>query len=92
MVYINNMLRTQIYLPHSQIRALKDEAEKQKTSVSEVVRQAIDENLVKKEKPKKKFKNSGEWLEYVRKHVSFKGGPKDLASNIDKYLYGEDAI
>lgn len=86
------MLRTQIYLPYSQVKALKALAEKQKTSVSEVVRQAIDENVVRKDAPKKKFKNSGEWLEHYRKHTSFRGGPKDLAKNIDKYLYGKDAI
>lgn len=86
------MLRTQIYLPYSQIKALKEEAQKQNTSMSEIVRQVLDETLAKKEPKKKKFKNSGEWLEHYRKQTSFKGGSKDLAKNIDKYLYGEDAI
>lgn len=89
------MLRTQVYLPYSQVRALKEAAVKGNTSVSEIVRQSIHNTLNKKEKTKNGFKNSGEWLEYFAKQVqksSKVNPPKDLAKNLDKYMYGEDVI
>jgi len=43
---------------------------------------------VKKTKPK--FKNAGEWLLSMAKEAERKKwrGPKDLATNMDTYLYG----
>lgn len=87
------MLRTQIYLPESQVRALRKVAAKDNTSVSEVIRKAVDQQVIKKGKPSNmRFKNAGESLGFLAKEaerLKFKG-PKDLATNMDKYLYDKD--
>ncbi|OGK23643.1 hypothetical protein A3A46_02205 [Candidatus Roizmanbacteria bacterium RIFCSPLOWO2_01_FULL_37_13] len=90
------MIRTQIYLPENQTEKLKELAYKQHISVSEVVRRTIDEKIiktkpsVKQKKTIKKYKNAGEWLLSMARDAERRGfkGPKDLASNVDKYLYG----
>lgn len=90
------MIRTQIYLPENQIEKLKEIAYQQNLSVSEVIRRTVDENIIKKKKTSKvkktksKYKNAGEWLLSMAKEAEMKGfkGPRDLASNVDKYLYG----
>ena len=87
------MIRTQIYLPQQQHDRLKDLALKQRTSMSDVIRQIVDEKIatssqVANMKPKKL--NAGEWLLIQAKlaeKLDFRG-PSDLASNIDEYLYG----
>ncbi len=91
MVYINNMLRTQIYLPESQLKILKRKAADGNTSVSEIVRQAIDTTLLKKQ-GKKKFRNAGASLLAMARKAKKMGvkGPRDLATNMDKYLYDKD--
>lgn len=86
------MLRTQIYLPYAQVRALKEAAAEGNTSVSEVVRQSIDNTLIKKKKIREKYKNTGEWLLSLALDARKRGveGPHDLAKNMDKYLYDKD--
>lgn len=88
MVYIINMTRTQIYLPKSQRDMLAQEARKRNTTISAVVRMIIQEKLETK-KPKKTLPKKYSLLETARR-ISKLGekGPKDLASNVDKYLYG----
>lgn len=81
------MRRTQIYLQENQIRTLRTLAQKQRVSLSQVIRQKLDNELkrtVLRVKPKV---SAGEWLLEFAKECSFKG-PKDLAKNLDKYLYG----
>jgi len=90
------MIRTQIYLPENHIEKLKEIAYQQKLSVSEIVRRTIDEKIiktkqsVKRKKIVKKYKNAGGWLLSMARDAERKGfkGPKDLASSVDKYLYG----
>ncbi|HUC87583.1 MAG TPA: ribbon-helix-helix protein, CopG family [Candidatus Binatia bacterium] len=87
------MIRTQIYLPQQQHDRLKDLALKQRTSMSDVIRQIVDEKIVTSNqaastKPKKL--NTGEWLlvqARLAEKLDFRG-PSDLASNMDEYLYG----
>lgn len=89
------MIRTQIYLPENQIARLKQLAYQEDISVSEIIRRTIKEKFTLKIKKsrvtkKRKYKNAGEWLLSMAKEAERKGfkGPKDLASNVDKYLYG----
>jgi len=92
MVYILiHMIRTQIYLPQSQIRMLRAIAQKRQMSMSCVIRNLVDEGLVKKNtkgKAQKPMSTLFQVLEDIRK-MGFKG-PSDLAQNMDKYLYGGD--
>lgn len=90
MVYNNIMLRTQIYLPASQVKALKAVAAKENSSVSELVRGAVEYKLNgTKKKPKESV---GKWLQRLAEDAKKRGvkGPKDLATNMDKYLYDKD--
>ncbi len=85
------MLRTQIYLPARQLKTLKKLAAEEKSTVSGLIREALDEKLEAKT-PKNKEQNVGDWLlslaeEAKRNKVK---GPKDLAKNMDKYLYDKD--
>jgi hypothetical protein len=87
------MIRTQIYLPQQQHDRLKDFALRQRTSMSDVIRQIVEEKIVTSSqaastKPKKL--NAGEWLLIQAKlaeKLDFRG-PSDLASKVDEYLYG----
>ena len=85
------MLRTQIYLPERQLRILKKKAAEEDISVSELIRVKLEESLVRSDVQNlKKRENIGKWLNRVAKKVSFKGAPKDLAKNMDRYLYDKD--
>ena len=87
------MIRTQIYLPQQQHDRLKDLALKQRTSMSGVIRQIVDEKIDKSSQAasmKSKRLNAGEWLLIqvnLAQKLDFRG-PSDLASNVDEYLYG----
>ncbi|TSC97167.1 MAG: hypothetical protein Greene071421_553 [Parcubacteria group bacterium Greene0714_21] len=82
------MERTQIYFPKTQIKKLKELAYKKKTTVSELVRDAIDVQYAPQIKaaPRKKEETLVQLAERIRK-MGFKG-PRDLAANLDDYLYG----
>ena len=87
------MDRTQIYLSPKQLRSLKRRAFKENTSISSVIRALIDEELKTGEVGKDitTTKNPGSWLLDLSKEASNLKirGPKDLASGLDKYLYGK---
>lgn len=87
MMYDTFMDRTQIYLPHQTIVDFRQRAFEEGVSVSEIIRRTI----INCEPKKKLKKNAGEILLALarlgeRNKVK---APKDLASNIDKYLYGQ---
>lgn len=85
------MLRTQIYLPAEQLKLLKKISWEEESSMSETIRKIIEEKLVESGKVKHKVKNIGSWLLALAtkaKRMKIKG-PKDLASNLDFYLYGQ---
>ena len=85
------MLRTQIYFPEEQLRLLKKISWEEEISLSEVIRQLVEEKLVETEKKGKKTKNTGAWLLSLAdkaKKMKVKG-PKDLASKMNQYLYGQ---
>ncbi|MGB9706841.1 MAG: CopG family transcriptional regulator [Microgenomates group bacterium] len=78
------MLRTQIYLPedfHSQLGEL---AVKLNVSMAEVIRMILKNGLKKKEE----FLSPGNDL-WKLANLKIKGGPRDLAKNLDRYLYGK---
>ena len=81
------MDRTQIYLPKKQLNLLKKEALKRDTTVSYLVREAITKKYSAPVKPlkarRKTFREMAKEIEKLGAH-----GPKDLAENMDEYLYG----
>lgn len=80
------MIRTQVYLSKTDIDFLKDLARANKSTMSEELRKSLE--AVKHISKKKKAKlSSMEWLLKDLDKIKFEG-PKDLATNIDKYLYG----
>ena len=89
------MVRTQIYLPKSQLDLLKEKALEKGVTVSEMIRQIIDENINNTESTKK-YQNDGDFLlsiaEKSKKYKRDTNYPKDLSQNLDKYLYGDESI
>jgi len=85
------MLRTQIYLPAEQLRLLKRISWEEEVSLSEVIRELIEEKLVPAKEKDQGAKNVGSWLISLAnkaKKMEVRG-PKDLASKMDEYLYGQ---
>lgn len=82
------MLRTQIYLPQLYLRHLRQEAKKKNTTLSNTIRSLIEKDIRAKQPIKRQ--NAGTWLLSLAKEAERLKirGPKDLASNMDKYLYG----
>jgi hypothetical protein len=75
--------RTQMYLPEATLADLKRKAEREKTTVSEIVRLAISEHLTKE--TAKNWSEDPLWD--IIGAVDSKVG--DLAGHHDKYLYGK---
>lgn len=88
------MTRTQIYLPEADRQYFKHLAQAKGTTMSTEIRQALSEIRFKK-KPKRMSKqpeaNAGTWLlSLARKMEKIPTrAPKNLASNVDKYLYNK---
>jgi hypothetical protein len=87
------MIRTQIYLTQQQHNRVKALGLKRKTSISSVIREAIDEKTAKSFSAKRANQNlnAGEWLLSQvawaeKKEIK---GPADLSSKMDEYLYGQ---
>lgn len=79
------MIRTQIYLDKELHKDLTVLARKQQESMAKVARDILKEGL----KRRKSIDTSGK--EALKKIIAMKvtGGPKDLSSNLDYYLYGD---
>lgn len=84
------MNRTQIYLPKTQADALHNLARKQRISVSEVIRMIVREKLAKPRRfaGTRRPETLIEAAERINK-IAGKRAPRDLASRLDTYLYGE---
>lgn len=81
------MHRTQLYLPQTQWKSLKQEAHKSNSSISEVIRNLVSNFLTVKKISTKKT----ETLSQAAKRINLQfptAGPADLAVNVDHYLYG----
>ncbi|MBU1931656.1 hypothetical protein KJ965_03070 [Patescibacteria group bacterium] len=89
------MHRTQIYFPEEHLEILRQEAVKKGVSLARIIRSKVEAKTpaiktAKKRKTKKiKMTGAGLLLKMAKQaeKQGFKG-PKDLASNVDKYLYG----
>lgn len=75
------MIRTQIYLDKKQYEGIKIRAKVTGKSSAEVIRNLIDESLLDKNNKHLRHKLSD------LSKLNISGGPKDLASKIDVYLY-----
>lgn len=77
------MIRTQINLEEEQYRLLQLEAQRQKRSLSDVVREAVAKGLIMR---KKRYT-----LLDIAKHAAKgkKDIPNDISENHDEYLYGK---
>ena len=85
------MIRTQIYFSPRQIGSLKKKAFATRLSVSELIRRIVEKEISEAEEKKIGKRNVGSWLASIAleaKKMKVQG-PSDLASNIDKYLYGD---
>lgn len=86
------MIRTQIYLPEHLHEALKEKARKQRTTLAEIIRKAVekDSKLKQPRKQRSKLTTGGEFLLWLADRAEKEGweGPEDLSVNTDHYLYG----
>lgn len=82
------MKRTQIYFPKTQLDALRQLASERRETVSETIRTLLKPQLEKRPSlgEAKKHPTLFDVLNEVKKMNQ--SGPKDLAKNLDKYLYG----
>ncbi len=78
------MIRTQIYLPEEEHKAVIQIARHKKQPMAEVIRMFIKLGL----RQEKTVDRSG--IEVMKKiaNMKLKGGPTDLSVNHDYYLYG----
>lgn len=91
------MQRTQVYFPKEYLDYLKKEAEEKDTSLADIIRKKVEKaepkiKKTKKKKANKTHKNAGDLLLEMAREAKEIGasGPKDLATNPDKYLYGTE--
>ncbi len=78
--------RTQIYLPQAVFGSLKKESRREKKSIAQIIREAIDNHLSERAARHVDWKNDP-----LNKLVGLckESGPSDLAANHDDYLYGD---
>ena len=77
------MLRTQIYLPDDLHRDLTLLAKSEGRTISQLIREGATQVLAEK---KRKAAKKKDWRKFIG---AVKGGPTDVSSTIDYYLYGE---
>ena len=78
------MIRTQVYFPDDMYHELKLLTVTGGEKFSDLIRQGVRKVLEEKKKRKKRAFDP--WKDFVG---IIKGGPKDLSSKIDYYLYDE---
>jgi len=91
MMYIYaTMVRTQIYLPKRERDFIKREAARKNTTMAELVRMLVKEYAARALPPAAKT-NAGDFLLGLSDLARAGGyrGPKNLARDTDKYLYGK---
>lgn len=77
------MIRTQIYIPESVHQIAKAIAQKKDESLAKLLRELIVRGLTEEKKRLKKKSLS------TLAGLNISGGPKDLSTNMDSYLYGK---
>jgi len=78
------MIRTQIYLDEYIHKDLNILAKQEKESMAKVARDLLREGIQRR----KKLDKSGKEILKRLLAMKIRGGPSDLSSNLDHYLYG----
>lgn len=78
------MIRTQVYFDEKTHKQLISLAKLQKKSMAQLVRESVEEKV--KEIEKKDMTGVAVLQSLIDNAIT--GGPKDLSTNIDHYLYG----
>lgn len=89
MYTIITMQRTQVYLPKTQQQSLQRLAQRRQTSVAGVLRWIIAQYMLEAQpKPTRKVRPS--FLKLAKKlETQGERAPRDLATHLDRYLYGQ---
>lgn len=77
------MIRTQLYLPEEEHKILLTLARQRNESMAKIVRRFIKTGLAKE----KSIDRTGSKVMLAIAGLKLKGGPKDLSSRLDYYLY-----
>lgn len=79
------MIRTQVYLPKQLYQSIDLVAKRERKAKAQVIREVLEKGI------EQKRGNAGKVLLEVTAMAKKHGwkGPKDLSTNIDKYLYEE---
>lgn len=83
-MYTYSMIRTQIYLPETTHRRLKQLALQHKRAMADIVRDILEQEL----QVTSKKDNGGVSVLRDVADIQAAAGPTDLSSNVDHYLYG----
>lgn len=78
------MIRTQIYIPEQEHKELLQVARQKKQPMAAVVRLFIKRGLTEE----KTIDRSGKGVVKKLLAIEAGGGPRDLSTNLDHYLYG----
>lgn len=79
------MIRTQLYLPEEEHKILLSLSKQRNESMAKIVRKFIKTGLAKE----KSIDRTGKNLMLAIAGLKLKGGPKDLSSRFDYYLYAD---
>ncbi|MBI3576489.1 hypothetical protein HY086_00395 [Candidatus Gottesmanbacteria bacterium] len=83
------MKRTQLYIDPATYQLALDQAKRQGTSVSDVIRRSIKHYVEPKLPPKQRRQEFLKWLDaFNKKYPTPPGTPPDLGLEHDHYLYG----
>lgn len=83
------MQRTQIYLPKTQHQTLQRLAQQKQTSLAGIVRYIIQEHVMDVPTAKQRHKPILSFIDLAKQLArQGKKAPKDLATHLDRYLYG----
>ncbi len=77
------MKRKQIYLTETLEKEINFQSKRENKTQAQVVRELLEESLQKR----KQKLSDGEFLLWMADHAG--RGPKDLSTNLDRYLYGD---
>jgi len=78
------MIRTQIYIPEETHKELTKLAEVKKQPMAQIVRDKFEDGV----KRVREIDNTGVTAIENLLKIQATGGPKDLSTNLDYYLYG----
>lgn len=88
MVYtIKHMHRTQLYIPQSLWKSVQNEAHTRQVTASELVRDVLAKYFIRDHQPVKKTEGILEFSKRINKQYPTHA-PRDLATNLDHYMYG----